>query len=47
MMEAVSTSETSVDFYEATLCNILEDYHLHTRRRENLNNYLELVRFKT
>jgi hypothetical protein len=36
MMEAVSTSETSVNFYETTRRNIPEDSHLHIRRRENL-----------
>jgi hypothetical protein len=35
MKEAVSASETSVNFYE-TPCNIPEDSQLHTRRRENL-----------
>jgi hypothetical protein len=35
MMEAVSTSETSVNFYETTLPNIPEDRYLHTRRRKN------------
>jgi hypothetical protein len=34
--EAVSISETSVNFYQTTLRNIPEDSHLHTRRRENL-----------
>jgi hypothetical protein len=29
MMEAVSTSETSVSFYETTRRSILEDSHLH------------------
>jgi hypothetical protein len=29
MMEVVSTSETSIDFYETTWCNIPEDSHLH------------------
>jgi hypothetical protein len=28
MMEAVSTSETSVNFYQTTWCNNLEDSHL-------------------
>jgi hypothetical protein len=37
MMEAVSTSETSVNIYETR--NIPEDIHLHTRRRENLKSY--------
>jgi hypothetical protein len=36
MMEAVSTSETSVSFYQTTRRNIAEDSHLHTHRRENL-----------
>jgi hypothetical protein len=31
MMEAVSTSETSVSFYETTQCNIPEDSHLDIR----------------
>jgi hypothetical protein len=29
-MEEVSTSETSVSFFQAAWCNILEDSHLHT-----------------
>jgi hypothetical protein len=29
MMEAVSTSETSVNFYQTTRCNISEDIHLY------------------
>jgi hypothetical protein len=37
MMEASSTSETSVNFYRTTLHNIPEDSHLHTLRHENLN----------
>jgi hypothetical protein len=40
MVEALNTSETSVNFYETTQCNIPEGYHLHTRRRENLKFYL-------
>jgi hypothetical protein len=36
MMEAVSTSETSLNFYKATPRNNPEDGHLHTGRRENL-----------
>jgi hypothetical protein len=39
MMEAVSTSETTVNFYQTTRCNIPEDSHLHTRRRENLKSH--------
>jgi hypothetical protein len=30
VMEAVSTSETSVNFYQTTLCKISEDTHLHS-----------------
>jgi hypothetical protein len=37
MIEAVSTSEMSVDFYLTTGRKIPEDSHLHTRRRENLS----------
>jgi hypothetical protein len=37
--EAVSTSETSVNFYQTTRCNIPEDRHLHTRCRENLKSH--------
>jgi hypothetical protein len=33
---AVSTSETSVNFYHITQRYNLEDSHLHIRRRENL-----------
>jgi len=40
MMEAVSTSETSDNFYEATRRNDPEDSHLHTRFRENLKSCL-------
>jgi hypothetical protein len=32
MMEAVSSSETSVNIYHTTRCYIPEDSHLHTRR---------------
>jgi hypothetical protein len=38
MMEAASTSETSVKFYQTTRRNNSEDSHLHTRRRENLKS---------
>jgi hypothetical protein len=40
MMEAASTSETFVNFYQTTLCNNPEDSHLDTRRRENLKSHL-------
>jgi hypothetical protein len=33
MIEAASTSETSVNFYQATGRNIPDDSHLHNRRR--------------
>jgi hypothetical protein len=39
MMEAVSTSETSVDFYQTTRCKIPKDSQLHTRRRENQKSH--------
>jgi hypothetical protein len=39
MMEAASTSETSVNFYQTTRRYNPEDSHLHTRRRENLKSY--------
>jgi hypothetical protein len=35
MMEAASTSETRVNFYQATRRNKPEDNHIHIRRREN------------
>jgi hypothetical protein len=38
MMEAVSTSEKSVNFYQTTRLNIPENSHLHIRRRENLKS---------
>jgi hypothetical protein len=43
MMEAVSTSETSVNFYETTRRSIPDGYHLHTRRRENLKSNLGYI----
>jgi hypothetical protein len=36
MMEAESTSETSVNLYQSTRRNNPEDSHLHIHRRENL-----------
>jgi hypothetical protein len=36
MMEAASTSETPVNFYQTAWRNNPEDSHFHTRRRENL-----------
>jgi hypothetical protein len=38
IMEAVSTSETSENFYQTTRRNNPEDSHLHTRNRENLKS---------
>jgi hypothetical protein len=32
---SIITSETSVNFYQTTRCNIPLDSHLHTHRREN------------
>jgi hypothetical protein len=39
MMEAVSTSETLVNFYETTQHNIPEDSHLHNRCCVNLKSH--------
>jgi hypothetical protein len=39
MMEAASTSETSVNFYQNTRRNIPEGSYLHTRRHENLKSH--------
>jgi hypothetical protein len=39
LMEAASTFETSVYFYQTTQCNIPEDNHLHIRRRESLKSH--------
>jgi hypothetical protein len=39
MMEAASTSETSVNFYQTTRRYNPEDGHLHTRRLEKLKSY--------
>jgi hypothetical protein len=39
-MEAASTSETSVNFYQTTLRNNTEDNHFHIRRRENLKSHV-------
>jgi rubrerythrin len=51
MMEAVSTSETSINIYETTQHNIPEDSHLHTARlllslignEENHEKYFRLA----
>jgi hypothetical protein len=42
MMEAVSTSETSENFYQTTRRNIPEDGDFNTRRRENLKSSILL-----
>jgi hypothetical protein len=44
MVEALSTSETSVNFYETTRRNIPEDGHI--RRRENLKSHYVQILFK-
>jgi hypothetical protein len=44
MMEAVRTSETSVNFNVTTRCYIPEDSKLHTRRRENLKSRVIILR---
>jgi hypothetical protein len=45
IMEAVNSSESPVNIHQTTWCNIPEDSHLHTLRRENLksNNFRELA----
>jgi hypothetical protein len=40
IMEALSSSETSVSIHQFTQCNIPEDNHLHIRRCENLKSHL-------
>jgi hypothetical protein len=39
MMDAASTSETSLNFYQTTQRNNPEDNHLHTLRRESLKSH--------
>jgi hypothetical protein len=39
MVEAASTSETLVNFYQITRRNNLEDSHLHTCCRENFKTH--------
>jgi hypothetical protein len=41
MMEAASTSETLVNFYQTTRRYNPDDSHLRTHRCENLKSYLE------
>jgi hypothetical protein len=38
MMEAVSTSEKSVNFYQTTQCSTPEDKHLHIHCLENIKS---------
>jgi hypothetical protein len=47
MMEAASTSETSVNFYQTTRRNIPEDSHLHNRHRENLKSHQDFSGFSS
>jgi hypothetical protein len=41
MIEAVNTSETSVNFYETTQRNIPKDDHFHIRRREIISYWVK------
>jgi hypothetical protein len=43
MMEAASTSETSVNFYHTTQRNNPEGVHLHTHHHENLKSHKTVV----
>jgi hypothetical protein len=45
MMEAASTSETSVNVYQTTRRNNPEDSHLHSRRSENLKSHMLFIYF--
>jgi hypothetical protein len=40
MMEAGTSSETSVNYYQSTRRNNPEDSHFHTRRRENFESHI-------
>jgi hypothetical protein len=42
-MEAASTCETSVNFYQTTRRSIPGDSHLHTPRRENLKSHSSYI----
>jgi hypothetical protein len=50
MLDAASTSEMSLSFYQATWHNIPEDSHLHTCHCENLKSllliYLHIVQIE-
>jgi hypothetical protein len=41
IMQAASISETSVNFYQTTQRNNLEESNLYTRRHDNLKSHLE------
>jgi hypothetical protein len=43
MMKVVSTSETSVRFYQTTRCNIPEDSHLHSSLLQIQLTYLDIT----
>jgi hypothetical protein len=43
MMEAVITSETSVNIYQTTRRNTPEDSHLNTLRRENQKTHQKVL----
>jgi hypothetical protein len=45
MMEAVRTSETSINFNVTTRRYIPEDSKLYTHRRENLNPHIRFTKF--
>jgi hypothetical protein len=45
MMEAESTYETSVNFYQTGWRNNPEDSHIHTRHHENLKSHQEYLKF--
>jgi hypothetical protein len=45
MMEAASTSETSVNLYETTWCSIPEDSHLHSHCCDEISTILNTVVF--
>jgi hypothetical protein len=47
MMEAVRTSETSVNIYLTTRQYIPEDSKLHTRRREHLKTHKAMASVST
>jgi hypothetical protein len=47
MMEAASTSETWVNFYQTTRRNIPKDTRVHTRRRENLKSHFLILSFSS